>query len=159
MPGIRGAYRLHTAYSIPIHIVIFANDTDTFPILIVISSSKFVIKKIDIWQQNHILLPINNLKVGRCVISNNFSWVFLTNYLFNRLNNMYWPSSFVSFCFLLTTEPKMKKKSHFSTEYNKKSIVWSIVKHQCNSIWYRDTVSNRYFGYIAIRYAALIRSV
>ena len=65
---------VHTVYiySIPIHIVILANDTDTFPILIMISFSKFVIKK-EKCLQNHILLPINNLKVGKCVIQNNFS--------------------------------------------------------------------------------------
>ena len=50
--GVLGGMKevgVHTVYiySIPIHIVIFANDTDTFPILITISFSKFVIKKRD----------------------------------------------------------------------------------------------------------------
>ena len=40
---------VHTVYiySVPLHIVIFANDTDTFPIFIVLSFSKFVIKQRD----------------------------------------------------------------------------------------------------------------
>ena len=100
---------VHTIYiySIPIHTVILANDTDTFPILIMISVSKFGMKKR--WmQQNHILLPINNIKIGRCIIRKSFSWVFINNSFFNKLNNMCWPCSFVSVCFLLTTGLKMR---------------------------------------------------